>query len=59
VVEGDVAKQRAVKVGLRDGGLVEVEGEGLSEGATVVTQGSYALPKETKVRILNPEREAK
>ncbi len=59
VVEGDVAKQRAVKVGLRDGGLVEVEGEGLSEGATVVTQGSYALPKETKVRILNPEGAAK
>jgi len=59
VVEGNVAKQRVVKVGLRDGGLVEVESEGLSEGATVVTLGSYALPKETKVRILNPEREEK
>ncbi|MCU0786427.1 MAG: efflux RND transporter periplasmic adaptor subunit [Verrucomicrobia bacterium] len=52
-VEGDVAKQKAVKVGLRDGDLVEVEGEGVTEGTTVVTLGSYALPQETKVRILN------
>jgi membrane fusion protein (multidrug efflux system) len=51
-VEGDVAKQKAVKVGLRDGDLVEVEGEGVTEGTTVVTLGSYALPKETKVRVV-------
>ena len=57
IVEGDVAKQKAVKVGLRDGGLVEVEGEGVTEGATVVALGSYALPKETKVRILNGAKE--
>lgn len=56
IVEGDVARQRAVKVGLRDGELVEVEGEGVSEGATVVTSGSYALPQETKVRILNGDK---
>jgi membrane fusion protein (multidrug efflux system) len=59
IVEGEVAKQKAVKVGLRDGGLVEVEGDGVTEGATVVTLGSYALPKETKVRILNPQQETK
>jgi len=52
VVEGDVAKQKVVKVGLRDGELIEVEGEGLAEGMTVVTEGSYALPKETKIRVL-------
>jgi membrane fusion protein (multidrug efflux system) len=56
-VEGDTAKQRAVKVGLRDGNLVEVEGEGIAEGTTVVTLGSYALPKETKIRILNAAKE--
>jgi membrane fusion protein (multidrug efflux system) len=56
-VEGDTAKQRAVKVGLRDGGLVEVDGDGISEGVTVVTLGSYALPRETKVRILNAAKE--
>ncbi|HPA19566.1 MAG TPA: efflux RND transporter periplasmic adaptor subunit [Verrucomicrobiae bacterium] len=51
LVEGDVAKRRAVKVGFRDGDLVEVAGEGIAEGATVVTLGSYALPKETRVRV--------
>ncbi|MCZ7637116.1 MAG: efflux RND transporter periplasmic adaptor subunit [Verrucomicrobia bacterium] len=51
-VEGDNATQRTVKVGLRDGDLVEIEGDGVTEGATVVTLGSYALPRETKVRIL-------
>ena len=54
IVEGDTAKKKTVKTGLRDGNLVEVEGEGLSEGTTVVTIGSYALPEETKVRILEP-----
>jgi multidrug efflux pump subunit AcrA (membrane-fusion protein) len=57
IVEGEVAKQKTVKAGLRDGGLVEVEGEGVSEGVTVVTLGSYALPKETRIRILSTGRE--
>jgi membrane fusion protein (multidrug efflux system) len=57
IVEGDVAKQKPVKVGLRDGNLVEVEGEGIAEGVTVVTLGSYALPQETKIRILNTAKE--
>ncbi len=59
IVEGDTAKQKTVKVGVRDGDWVEVEGEGIVEGTTVVTLGSYALPKETKVRILNAQQEAK
>lgn len=58
VVEGDIAKQRTVQVGLRDGNLVEVSGEGLADGMTVVTLGSYALPKETKVRIISGTKEA-
>lgn len=57
IVEGEVAKQKPVKVGLRDGNLVEVEGEGIAEGVTVVTLGSYALPQETKIRILNTTKE--
>lgn len=58
VVESRVARQKSVQVGFRDGGVVEVSGEGLAEGMTVVTGGSYALPKETKVRILTENREA-
>lgn len=52
LVEGGKAAIKPVKVGIWDGELIEVEAEGLSEGATVVTSGSYALPKQTKVRIL-------
>lgn len=55
LVEGGKATRKAVKTGLREGGLIEVEGEGLSEGQTVVTVGAYGLPKETKVRVLNAE----
>jgi membrane fusion protein (multidrug efflux system) len=58
IVEGDIARQRIVQTGLRDGGLVEVSGEGVVEGATVVTVGSYALPKETKVRVLTATKES-
>jgi membrane fusion protein (multidrug efflux system) len=51
VVEGENAKLRAVSVGLRDRGLVEVAGDSVREGLTVVTQGAYGLPKETKIRV--------
>jgi len=51
VVDG-VAHRKTVKTGLRDGALVEVEGEGVTENAVVVTVGSYALPETTKVRII-------
>ncbi len=51
VVHGDQAKQVEVKTGLREGELIEVEGEGLKEGDVVVTVGAYGLPKETKVRL--------
>jgi membrane fusion protein, multidrug efflux system len=51
VVEGDRAVQMRVRTGLRDGNLIEVEGEGLKEGDTIVTVGAYGLPKETKVKI--------
>jgi membrane fusion protein (multidrug efflux system) len=49
IVEGDTARKIEVKTGLRDGDLIEVSGEGVREGATVVTRGSYALPDETKI----------
>ena len=52
VVEGDKAIQKPVKMGLREGGLVEVEGEELKAGMTIVTVGAYALPNETKIRVL-------
>jgi membrane fusion protein (multidrug efflux system) len=54
LVKDGRAVQTPVEAGLRDGGRVEVEGEGLEEGLTVVTDGAYALPPETGVRVLGP-----
>lgn len=51
VIKDGKATRRAVMTGLRDKGLVEVSGEGLAEGMTVVAAGAYGLPKETKVRV--------
>jgi membrane fusion protein (multidrug efflux system) len=52
VVEGDKATQKPVQVGLREGALLEVRGEGLTEGTRVVAAGAYGLPKETKVKVI-------
>jgi RND family efflux transporter MFP subunit len=52
IVEGDTARQKPVKTGLRDDGLIEIEADGLREDMTVVTEGSYGLPRETRVRVI-------
>lgn len=53
-VEGDQARQQPVEAGLRDGNLIEIRSDQLKEGDVVVTVGAYGLPKETKVRVINP-----
>jgi multidrug efflux system membrane fusion protein len=52
VVEGDKAVPKPVKAGLRDGGLAEVEGEGLKEGLVIVTADAYNITGETKIHIV-------
>jgi RND family efflux transporter MFP subunit len=52
LVEGDKAIRKPVKLGLREGGLVEVEGEGLKEGLVIVTEDAYAVPDNTKIHII-------
>ena len=52
VVEGDRAKLKVINPGLRDGNLVEVAGENIREGMTIVTQGVYGLPAETRIRVV-------
>ncbi len=53
LVEGNKALQKPVKVGFTDAGLVEVEGDDIKEGDTVVTTGAYGLPKDTKIRVMS------
>lgn len=43
LVEGEKAILKPVKAGLRDGDLVEIEGEGVALDQTVVTEGAYGL----------------
>jgi membrane fusion protein (multidrug efflux system) len=52
ILTGDTAVKRPVRVGLRDGDLVEVEGDGLRAGMTVVTAGAYGLPERSKVKVI-------
>jgi membrane fusion protein (multidrug efflux system) len=53
LVEGGRAVRKVVRAGLREGGLVEVEGEGLREGMTIVTEDAYAVPAESKIHIVD------
>jgi membrane fusion protein (multidrug efflux system) len=56
LVEGEKATLKPVKAGLRDGDLVEVEGEGVEADQTVVTEGAYGLIMTqqfaTKIRVV-------
>ncbi len=52
IVRGDVAIRTPVTTGLREGGLVEVEGDGIREGDSVVVEGAYGLPETTKIKIV-------
>lgn len=53
VVEGDRAVRRSVTAGLHDGGMVEVSGDGIAEGLTVVTVEAYSLPEETAIHVVS------
>lgn len=52
----NVAHERKVTVGIRTGELIQIT-SGLQEGETVVTEGNYALPDETKVEITEDKPE--
>jgi RND family efflux transporter MFP subunit len=57
LVEGEKAILKPVKVGLLDGDLVQVEGEGVEADKTVVTDGAYGLVMSqqfaTKIRVVS------
>jgi len=54
-IHDDKAVLKEVHVGLKEGALVEIEGDGLHAGDDVVTQGAYGLPADAKVRVLKDE----
>jgi membrane fusion protein (multidrug efflux system) len=57
LVDGEKAVLKPVKVGLREGDLVEVEGDGLAADKTIVTDGAYGIIMTqqfaTRIRVVN------
>ena len=51
LVRGNVATRTRVTTGLREGGLVEVDGSGVREGDSVVVSGVYGLPATSIVKV--------
>jgi len=56
VVEGHEAVRKPVRTGVRNGGWVEVQGDGITKGAPIVTGGGYGLGERTKIRVVAQER---
>ena len=52
VVNGNTAVKQRVTLGLSEGGGVEVQGDGLREGLSVVVQGAYGLPATSKIKVM-------
>jgi RND family efflux transporter MFP subunit len=54
MVKDGAATLTPVRRGVSEDGWVEVEGQRLESGMTVVTVGAYGLPGETRIRVMNP-----
>jgi membrane fusion protein (multidrug efflux system) len=52
LVEGEKAVRKPVRIGLREGDLVEVGAPGLAEGQVIVTTDAYAVPDGTRVHVV-------
>lgn len=51
-IDGDIAKQIYVKIGLRTNGLIEVTSDDIHQGDLVVTEGMTKINEGAKVKIL-------
>ncbi|HEY4302481.1 MAG TPA: efflux RND transporter periplasmic adaptor subunit [Candidatus Didemnitutus sp.] len=52
IVKDNQARQVPVTTGFREGDWVEVTGDALKAGMTVVTVGAYGLPDHTRIRVI-------
>lgn len=52
VVSNNTTSRKRVTTGLHDRGFIEIDAAGIEPGMLVVTQGAYALPEETRVRVV-------
>jgi membrane fusion protein (multidrug efflux system) len=56
LVLGGKGIRKPVRLGLRENGLVQVEGEGLKEGLAIITEDAYAVPDGTTIHIIKPAK---
>jgi RND family efflux transporter MFP subunit len=52
LVQGDTAIRTRVTTGLREGGLMQVQGDGVREGMSVVVRGAYGLLPKTRIKVI-------
>jgi RND family efflux transporter MFP subunit len=52
VLENGRARLRPVTLGIEDGDWVEIQGDGIAAGTTIVTREAYGLPDDTPVRVV-------
>jgi len=52
LVQGDVAVRTPVTTGLTEGGLIQVEGNSVREGTSVVVQGAYGLLPKARIKVI-------
>jgi membrane fusion protein (multidrug efflux system) len=52
LVQGDQAVQKEVQTGIKEGSVIEVQGDGLKAGDKIVTMGAYGLPEKSKIKIV-------
>jgi len=57
LVDGDKSVRKAVKLGFRENGFIEVIADGLKEGQVIVTVDAYAVPDGTKIHIIKETHE--
>lgn len=57
LVNGDEAVQTPVQTGFQENGWLEIQGNGLKPGDSVVTVGAYGLPEKTKIEAINSPAE--
>jgi membrane fusion protein (multidrug efflux system) len=53
LVKDDEATQLPVKTGFHENDWIEIEGQGIQSGDSVVTVGAYGLPEKTKIQVAN------
>lgn len=51
LIEGNTARLHPVNTGLQEGDLIEISGTGVHAGMSIVTEGVYGLPDQSRIKV--------